>query len=129
MENFEKQTATVSLSAGEGLYDLSMITDMDDNEYLVEVLMIFLRETPVLMKEMKAAVNARKNDVVSAKAHKIKGSAGILQAGKLTGILEEIEIIAKMSGMNHELASLVESAGKQYSIIEASLKKYLKEIS
>ena len=129
MENFEKNSATVSVSTGEGLYDLSMLTDMDDKEYLVEILTIFLQETPVLMKEMKAAVSARKNDVVSAKAHKIKGGVGILQASKLTGILEEIEIIAKMSGMNHELASLVESAGKQYSIIEASLKKYLKEIS
>ena len=82
-------------SGTDELYDLSMLEEMEDNEYMTEVLNIFLKETPEELKEMNQALNKGNNDIIATKAHKIKGSAGVIQANKLIELLMKIETIAK----------------------------------
>ncbi len=120
-------TTEVILSE-EKSYDLSMLEEMDDYEYLAEILSIFLTETPGELKEMQIAASSKKYAVAAAKAHKLKSSSGLLEANKLTLILQQIEAKAKAEDQGNELKGLAEAAQQEYSKIETSLKSYLKNI-
>jgi HPt (histidine-containing phosphotransfer) domain-containing protein len=126
-ENVETTTTVTAVTPDE-LYDLSMLEEMEDNEYMAEVLTIFLKETPEELKEMNQALNGGDNAVIATKAHKIKGSAGVIQANKLIELLVKIENIAKKGLPGSELKSLVENAKQLYINIELSLQKHLKAL-
>lgn len=126
--NSENINSHSSLTPNE-LYDLSMLEEMEDNEYMAEVLNIFLKETPEELQEMNQALNGGNNDIIATKAHKIKGSAGVIQANKLIELLINIETIAKKGIAGGELKNLVENARQLYFNIELSLKKHLKTIA
>jgi HPt (histidine-containing phosphotransfer) domain-containing protein len=128
-ENFENNSNTITTSGTEELYDLSMLEEMEDNEYMAEVLNIFLKETPEELKEMNQALNKGNNDIIATKAHKIKGSAGVIQANKLIELLIKIETIAKKGIQSSELKSLVDNTRLLYSNIELSLQKHLKALA
>ena len=127
-ENLENNATTVTAVTPDELYDLSMLEEMEDNEYMAEVLTIFLKETPEELKEMNQALNGGDNAVIATKAHKIKGSAGVIQANKLIELLVKIENIAKKGLPGSELKSLVENAKQLYINIELSLQKHLKAL-
>ena len=124
MENLEKQT----LLAAQGLYDLSMLEEMDDAEYLLEVLDLLLQETPKDLKELQDAFRAGKADIVYKKAHKLKSSSGVIQAENLTSFLEDIEALGKKGIINDELKELVEHAAEEYRNIEKSLRNYVETL-
>ena len=125
MKNTEEYTQAFPIAAAEELYDLSMLEEMDDNEYVLELLTILLQDTPVELKEMKEAVRAGKADIVCQKAHKLKSSAGIIQADKLNALLADIETMGKKGSVNNELICQVENAVNQYYRIEKALKIYV----
>jgi HPt (histidine-containing phosphotransfer) domain-containing protein len=114
--------------AAEELYDLSMLEEMDDTEYLLEMLSVLIREAPKDIKGMTEAFDKNDLSVVCQKAHKLKSSAGIIQAQKLTGLLDDIEAIGKKGVASAELLSLVETAISEYNLIEASLKNYITDL-
>jgi HPt (histidine-containing phosphotransfer) domain-containing protein len=127
-ENLDNNTNAITTSETEELYDLSMLEEMEDNEYMAEVLNVFLKETPEELKEMNQALNKGNNDMIATKAHKIKGSAGVIQANKLIELLIKIETIAKKGIQSSELKSLVDNTRLLYSNIELSLQKHLKAL-
>ena len=120
---------TVSLSTVEELYNLSMLEEMDDKEYLVEVLTIFLKESQREFKELREALLNRKPGILCQKAHSMKGSVGVIQADQLSGYLHRIEMLGKSGTINDELIGLVASAGQQYGLIECAIRKHLKELN
>jgi len=120
MENLEKQTTLYNPA----LYDLSMLEEMDDAEYLLEVIDLFLQETPKDIKELQEALRSGSSETVYKKAHKLKSSAGVIQAENFTGLLSDIETLGKKSIINDDLKNLVEQAAEEYRDIEKSLKKY-----
>ena len=122
MDNLELQLPAVSTAAPAGLYNLSMLQEMDDDEYLLDVLGILVKQTANDFGEMKNALQAGKIDVVCKQAHKIKGSAGIIQAEGLITLLAAIEVVGKKEIINSELTGLVDNATRQYSNIEKALK-------
>ena len=75
---------------------------------------------------MKEALRAGNDRLVYQKAHKVKSNAGIIQANKLTEILDDIELLGKKGGNKNELTPLVENAVDQYLLVEKALKKYVK---
>jgi HPt (histidine-containing phosphotransfer) domain-containing protein len=111
------------------LYDLSMLESLGDAECMVEMLTVLLNEAPADIKGMKEAYESGKADIVCQKAHKLKGSTGIIQAQKLTPILEEIEAIGKKGNINTQLHSLIDTAVTEYNLIEAALKNYINELA
>ena len=128
MENLSNNLVTASVANVGELYNLSLLEEMEDNEYLVEVLDIFLKEAPVELKEMTGALQSRKIDVIGLKAHKLKNSVCIIQASQLTECLTRIEMLGKEGIIKDELISLVENAVQQYNSIEQALKKHIKEL-
>lgn len=125
MRNSQTHPETILLSTTEDLYDLSMLEEMEDNEYLLEILGVLLDESPKDIKELKEALQAGKTDFVGKKAHKLKSSAGVIQAERLTGLLTEIENIGKAGSVTNELSSLVDDAVFEYNRIERSLKLFV----
>ncbi|MEO6732761.1 MAG: Hpt domain-containing protein [Ferruginibacter sp.] len=125
MGNTENHHQPVTICASEELYDLSMLEEMDDNEYVLEMLNILLVEASADFTEMKKAIQAGKAETVCQMAHKLKTSAGIIQAAKLIALLEQIETIGKKGSGDKELALLVENAIHQYHSIEKELKVYM----
>ena len=124
-ENMEKTNQTVTLSSDENLYDLSMLEEMDDNEYMAEMLTLYLTETPQELKEIREALTAGKTEIISKKAHKLKNSAGVLQANNLINLLTAIEALTKSGKVNEELITLVADIHKEHKNIEFGLKKHL----
>ncbi len=120
MDNHEKQTMLYTAAR----YDLSMLEEMDDAEYLLEVLDLFLQETPKDLKELQEALRSGNAETVYKKAHKLKSSAGVIQAENFTGLLADIETLGKKGIINDELKGLVAHAAEEYRDIEKSLKKY-----
>ena len=129
MENHQNAADYVSVSNIQNLYDLSMLEEMEDNEYMVEVLNIFLKEAPAELTAMKEALRTRKTEIISQNAHKMKGSAGVIQAYSLIEYLHRIEMLGKAGVIDDEIISLVENAGKHYSRIEQALKQHIKELN
>jgi CheY-like chemotaxis protein len=123
----QERLVTDTISLEEKLYDLSLLEEMDDSEYIVEIVSIFLNETPKELAEMKKAAMLGEFEIVGKKAHKVKSSAGLLQANGLLQTLKQIEAISSKGDAN-EIVPLVEDANKKYKKIEVALSTYLKSI-
>ena len=111
----------------QNLFDLSLIEEMDDNEYLSDILAIFLKNTPNELNELKRGCISNQFEAVYKMAHKLKSSAGLLQANHLLNALIKIEETAKAE-KNYELPKLAELANDEYKKIEIPLKKHLRNI-
>ncbi|MEO6547426.1 MAG: Hpt domain-containing protein [Ferruginibacter sp.] len=125
METTENYTNAFTSAPYGALYDLTVLEEMDDNECVLELLTILLSETPRDLQEMKKAVKAGKADKVYQAAHKLKGSAGIIQAEAFNALLSNIETLGKKGAVNKELAGMVDTAEIQYVSIEKGLKLYM----
>ena len=120
-------TQAGSLAVDELLFDLSLLEEMDDNEYLSDILTIFLKNTPNELNELKRGCISNLFEAVYKMAHKLKSSAGLLQTNSLLNLLVKIEENAK-AGKNDELAKLAELANEEYKKIETPLKAHLRNI-
>ncbi|MEO5983990.1 MAG: response regulator [Ferruginibacter sp.] len=109
------------------LYDLSLLEEMDDNDYIIEIVSIFLDETPKELTEMQTAATSGRVDIVSGKAHKLKSSGGLIQANTFLQILKNIEQTANSSNTS-QVILLVESVCREYKKIEAALQKHLQTL-
>src|SRR5882757_1918062 len=108
--NENKSASVASLSADESLYNLSILEEMDDNEYVVEIIGLFLKDTPKELREIQDALAGGKIEIIHKKAHKLKSSAGVLQANKLIDLLDRIESIAKSGKLGEELSQFFKNA-------------------
>src|SRR5258706_7702367 len=132
VESVLKETENVApetSDSNENLYDLSMLEEMDDNDYLVEIVSIFLNETPKEINEMRKAYVCNKPDIIYKQAHKLKSSTGLIQANRLSDLLVQIEQIAKSGNVNGTLLALIENAQLGYKKLENSLQKRLKDLT
>jgi CheY-like chemotaxis protein len=76
-------------------FDLSLVEEMDDNEYLLDMLSVFLAKTPGEFDELRKACDSRQFEAVHSIAHKLKSSAGLFKAEQLLDLLTKIEHAAK----------------------------------
>ena len=129
MKNSESHTPHLTVATISEPYDLSMLEEIGDTEYLLEVLTTLMKEVPEDIKEMQQALHDGNIDLVCRQAHKIKSSSGIIQAEKLTVILEDIEVLGKKGATVNQLLCFIDNAAQEYSSIEIDLKKYVKELS
>ena len=123
----DKTNVQAALNTGENSFDLSILEEMDDPEYTMEIVTLFIKDTPRQLKEIREALTAGSFDTVCKSAHKLKSSAGILQANKLIKYLADIETLAKTGQSKDELTGLLKSAEQEYNSLEQNLKSYLKK--
>ena len=111
----------------ENLFDLSILHEMDDNEYIKDILTIFLNNTPDELNDLKKACSSKNFESICKMAHKLKSSAGLLQANGLLKILVKLEEFAKAQ-ISDGLTVLAEQAGEEYKKLENLLKDCVKNI-
>ncbi|MEO8111011.1 MAG: PAS domain S-box protein, partial [Ginsengibacter sp.] len=108
-------------------FDLSLLQEMDDNEYVCEILQIFLNNTPGELKEFQKAASVNHFDATYKMAHKIKGSAGLLQADEMLRLLSKAEEFAKAE-IKEGLPVLAQQAIDEFKKIEGPLRQILKDL-
>ena len=118
---------TINKPGSEILFDLSLVEEMDDDEYVADILTIFLGNTPKEFNDLKKSCALNKCDDVYKMAHKLKSSAGLLQTNSLLTLLVKLEESAK-AGKSDELVKLAELANEEYKKIETPLKAHLRNL-
>jgi PAS domain S-box-containing protein len=109
------------------LFDLTMLEELDDNEYLSQMIEIFLNTTPEELTEMKKQMRLNEFESIQRSAHKLKSSVGLMKAGKLFNALVKIEEAAKTQNKN-ELVVLIPQAVDAFHELEDPLKENLERI-
>lgn len=101
----------------EPLYDMSNVLEIDDHDFTLEILDMFLDTVPKALEELKTGIaQATDWDTVTKVAHKLKGGVGVLQMNEMIKQLSTIEIDAK----NREnLDQLQESLNICFEIYDA----------
>jgi CheY-like chemotaxis protein/two-component sensor histidine kinase len=101
------------------LFNLSSLEELEDEEYLLEILEMFLSDTPVYMDEMTQAAALQNWDEVHRQAHKIKSGVGLIQSAGLLEMLSSIESSAKKDTAKADL--YIVKAMEQYTLVAESL--------
>lgn len=70
-----------------------------DDEFLIEIIDIFLDDTPLRIAELESSLSAQDVEVFARAAHSIKGSSANLGALALRGIAEKLEHHTRKVGL------------------------------
>lgn len=97
-------------------YDLSLLREIDGEEYVREVVGLFLETTPEFLEDMQLAITKENWEDIYQKAHKLKSSAGLLQMYPLLKLLTSIEAHAKAKGCITEIRSLMNASIAEYNL-------------
>ncbi len=116
---------TIEKQGNERLFDLSLLEEMDDNQYVAEVLAMFLENTPERLTELREACVSNQFIEVHKTAHKLKSSIGLLKANDLLSVMKKLEEMGKAE-IKEGLVALAESAIEEFKKLEAPLKGHLK---
>ncbi len=112
----------------ETIFDLSYLEEMDDPEFLVQVINLYLIETPKDILEMMQGLNTSDAEVIRKNAHKLKSSTGMLQAQKLLTLLQDIEKILISGKISELLKDKLASVNKEYEVLKTALQNHLKSM-
>ncbi len=77
-------------------YDLGLLRQMDDRQYLWDRLNVFILDTPGRISEMRTAVEQGDTAKIIYLASRIKRSARVLQAQVMLGLLDQIIALGRM---------------------------------
>jgi PAS domain S-box-containing protein len=105
------------------LYDLSLLEELDDKESLLDVITLFLDNTPAEVQQLPGLLERKDWMGLYKLSHKIKGAVGILQATPITLLLGTIEEYAKEEKNLAEIESLVKQAMELFTAMEARLRE------
>jgi len=114
--------------AEQKMFDLSFLEEMDDRNFLIQVLGLYLADTPGDLGDMKQALETADADTIGRSAHKLKSSTGMLQANRLFSILEQTEMMSKSGVVSPQLAGLVEDAHSAFDLLKVALQVHLKTL-
>lgn len=108
---------------GTNNYDLSLLEQLGDKSALLDVLDLFLKDTPEQVRQLALRTRAGEWESVSALAHKLKGSLSMLQAQPLVSHLATIEKIAKSVEDKTPVAGLVAEVEVTFEVLREELSK------
>ncbi len=120
--NAEINTSQTAFSTSKKMFSLSMLEEMDDDAYVIDMLLILVTEIPQDLQKMLEAADASDYITVCKKAHILKGTAGIIQADTFVQMLTSIERDAKEQKGGICLVNQIQNAIELFSYIESELK-------
>ena len=88
-------TTNTTTMNSEKLYDLSLLEGLDDKESLLDVLNLFLENTPHQIRELEVLGKNEQYEDLYKLAHKLKGALAMLQASRISELLGNIEANAR----------------------------------
>jgi HPt (histidine-containing phosphotransfer) domain-containing protein len=83
---------------------------MDDEEFMRELIDIYLEDMPTQLEALRAAVEKRDATSAAATAHRLRGSSGNVGADALSSLCREIERSSRDNQLD-QLPGLVEAVG------------------
>ncbi|MEO6719502.1 MAG: Hpt domain-containing protein [Ferruginibacter sp.] len=114
--------------AEQKMFDLSFLEEMDDRNFLIQVIELYLEDTPKDLAEMTQALDIPDASTIARSAHKLKSSTGMLQATKLYTILEQTETIAKSGAVSPQLVDLVNKVNEEFEVLKTALRLHLQTL-
>lgn len=110
---------------GEAIYDLRMLKQLEEQNYVSEVIHMFLAAAPIDLKNIQNAVDSLDLNALYQHAHFLKGSAGVLGADKLVTCLNQLERIAKSGIINVQTTKVLEDVQHHFDILQNALSKFI----
>jgi HPt (histidine-containing phosphotransfer) domain-containing protein len=93
---------------------------MGDDEFLSELIDLYLRDAPTQLEALGEAVASLDTAAVSAAAHKLKGSCGNVGAEGLMALCQKIESSGKASRLE-ELPALFQQVSHEFEEVNQML--------
>ena len=109
----------------QNLFDLSFLEQMDDKEFIVQVISLYLKDTQTDLDDVKRAFANNEIETVYKTCHKLKSSTGMLQANGLYALLEKTEKTAKAGGDSQQVGELLESVYAAFNTLKPALEEHL----
>ncbi|HCL04820.1 MAG TPA: hypothetical protein DHW64_02145 [Chitinophagaceae bacterium] len=106
---------------GEKLYDLSLLEGLDDKESLLDVLNLFLENTPNQIKELSILGTTEQYDDIYKLAHKLKGALAMLQASRISELLGKIEANARERKETDTIKDKITEVGRLFDQMQTQL--------
>ncbi|NCT93319.1 MAG: PAS domain S-box protein [Chitinophagaceae bacterium] len=105
----------------EQLFDLSLLEGLDDRDSLLDVLNLFLENTPLQVQELSGLAASQNWPALFQLAHKLKGALLMLQASRISELLGKIESEAKEGKNTAGIPADVEQVVRLFAIMEQQL--------
>jgi len=102
------------------MYNLSLLEEVGDDEYLQDILNTFLTRLPEQLDQLKDASLKKDHEKVFFHAHKMKGSCGMLQASSLT---DKLSLIQKLARDKSDATQVVKEVAILFEALLHQLKK------
>ncbi len=111
----------------EKIFDLESLSErlLDDDSIIVEVLGVFIEDTPHQLEALRHACDEKNSSLVSSIAHTVKGSTANIGGMCMAELAKKIEFSARDGDLASAIA-LFSELEYQYSLLEAELRRYLK---
>lgn len=108
----------------QAIENLRALNPDDNDEFLREIVNIYLEDTPLRVKELDESLAAKDIGKFTRAAHSIKGSSSNLGAVVVRNVAEKIEHESRTKGLDGADA-LVTQLKQEYARAETELKKLL----
>ena len=102
--------------------NLRALNPGDNDEFLREIVGIYLDDTPVRIGELEASLTNRDMEKFVRAAHSIKGSSANLGALALRAVAERLEHHARNHGWN-DAPTMVDEVKTEFDLVKAELEK------
>lgn len=89
------------------MIDESILSEIGDNDVIIDVLTTFLDDAARLRREIEASIGTFDRDALSRASHQLKSTAGSVGAGDLAAATGEIETAARKNDPEAARAALV----------------------
>jgi len=101
--------------------DLRALNPGDNDEFLREIVGIFLGDTPLRIAELEESLGVRDLVKFARAAHSIKGSSSNLGAGRLRAAAEAIEHHVKSQGLEG-VVTCIDTVKAEYARVDTALR-------
>jgi HPt (histidine-containing phosphotransfer) domain-containing protein len=94
---------------------------MTGSAFLVELIDVFLKDSPELIKQMHSGLAAGDVESVRRAAHSLKSNSASFGADRLATVSRELEMMAKsgsLDGAESKLSEVDEEYGKLWPLLE-----------
>lgn len=114
------------VDTGQPVFDLDdFLRRIDgDTELLIEVLGIFLDDTPGLMADLIAGMKSKNATAVERAAHTLKGAAANISACRLSFLCQQLQMLVRKDA-NADLPSLITLFEQNFRDLDQALRLYL----
>ncbi len=93
---------------------------MDDEEFMVELIDIYLDDSPTQISALRNAIEGRQGQAAASTAHRLKGSSGNLGADSLAAICRQVEEAGR-EDRAAEMPGLLKDIEQEFSRVKEHL--------